>query len=334
MCALSATICTEWGNISPSCSKQLTQLFVNLHTSQIIKIADHRNGLVLLDDLKHIGVSRSALHRLVKNEVLRPVHAGTVFALGGAYLDIESEIAAACFAVPDSWVSGNTAAQYWEIRRIPRGRVELSVNSTKNPRLAGVRVRRTNVLEPDIVQLVNGSRVSSPRQTLFEIALEVDDRTLLSAYEDCLNRNLVTVEQIREFGSRTVKMGRHGSARFRRVILGRPDDLPIAMSHPELELARALEDLDPLWIRQYPITTPGGFTIHVDIARPDIKLGVEVDGELHDTPIAIHRDKHRDLQVAQLDWLIVRPTVNDVEKNLKATVALIRKIAQARARSD
>jgi hypothetical protein len=129
-------------------------------------------------------------------------------------------------------------------------------------------------------------------------------------------------------------MGRHGSARFRRVILGRPDDLPIAMSHPELELVRALEDLDPLWIRQYPITTPGGFTIHVDIARPDIKLGVEVDGELHDTPIAIHRDKHRDLQVAQLDWLIVRPTVNDVEKNLKATVALIRKIAQARARSD
>ncbi len=307
---------------------------MNLHTSQIIKIADHRNGLILLDDLKHLGVSRSALHRLVKNEVLRPVHAGTVFALGGAYLDIESEIAAACFAVPDSWVSGNTAAQYWEIRRIPRGRVELSVNSTKNPRLAGVRVRRTNVLEPDIVQLVNGSRVSSPRQTLFEIALEVDDRTLLSAYEDCLNRNLVTVEQIREFGSRTVKMGRHGSARFRRVILGRPDDLPIAMSHPELELARALEDLDPLWIRQYPITTPGGFTIHVDIARPDIKLGVEVDGELHDTPIAIHRDKHRDLQVAQLDWLIVRPTVNDVEKNLKATVALIRKIAQARARSD
>lgn len=302
--------------------------------SKIIEIADNRNGLVLLDDIKIMGMSRSSLQRLIKSEVLRPVHAGSVFALGGAFLDIKAEIAAACFAVPDSWASGNTAAQYWEIRRIPRGRVELSVNSKRNPRLVGVRVRRTNVVEPDVVQLVDGVRVSSPRQTLFEIALEVDDRTLLSAYEDCLNRNLVTVEQVREFGSRTVKMGRHGSARFRRVILGRPDDLPIAMSHPELELARALEDLDPLWLRQFPITTPGGFTIHVDIARPDIKLGVEVDGELHDTPIAVHRDKHRDLQVAQLDWLIVRPTVYDVEKNLKATVALIRKIADARSRSN
>jgi very-short-patch-repair endonuclease len=118
-------------------------------------------------------------------------------------------------------------------------------------------------------------------------------------------------------------MGRHGSARFRRVILGRPDDLPIAMSHPELELARALEDRDPRWQRQFPIEIPGSHTIHIDVARPDIKLGVEVDGELHDTVVAIHRDKLRDMQAALLGWQILRPTTTDVTEHLMEVISMI-----------
>ena len=298
--------------------------------ASIIRIADLRHGLVLLDDLKALGIGKTARHRLVSEGLLRPIHRGTVFAIGEAKLDISAEILAACFAVPDSWASRNTAAEYWGIRRIPRGRIELSTNSTRNPRLAGVRVRRTNLIEIDVVEMITGGKVSSPRQTLFEIALEVDDRTLLSAYEDCLNRKLVTVAGVREFGSRSVKMGRHGSARFRRVILGRPDEVPFAMSHPELELAKALENYDPLWLRQYPILMPGGFTIHADIARPDIKLGVEVDGELHDTPLEIHRDKMRDLHAAALGWQIIRLTTADIETNLKASVALVLEIADTR----
>ena len=291
--------------------------------ASIIRIADLRHGLVLLDDLKALGIGKTARHRLVSEGLLRPIHRGTVFAIGEAKLDISAEILAACLAVPDSWASGNTAAEYWGIRRIPRGRIELSTNSTRNPRLAGVRVRRTNLIEIDVVEMITGGKVSSPRQTLFEIALEVDDRTLLSAYEDCLNRKLVTVAGVREFGSRSVKMGRHGSARFRRVILGRPDELPIAMSHPELELARALEERDPRWQRQFPIEIPGSHTIHIDVARPDIKLGIEVDGELHDTVIAIHRDKLRDMQAALLGWQILRPTTADVTDHLMEVISMI-----------
>jgi very-short-patch-repair endonuclease len=107
------------------------------------------------------------------------------------------------------------------------------------------------------------------------------------------------------------------------VILGRPDDLPIAMSHPELELARALEDRDPRWQRQFPIEFPGSHTIHIDVARPDIKLGVEVDGELHDTVVAIHRDKLRDMQAALLGWQILRPTTADVTEHLMEVISMI-----------
>ena len=207
--------------------------------SLLIKIAQQRSGLVLLDDLKQLHFSPSAITRLVSRGILRRVHRGMVYALSDEHLNFEAEIAAACFAVPESWASGVSAAQYWGMRRVPRDRVEISVNTKFHPNLTGVRIRRVNLPEPEIVTSIHGWSVSSPQQTLFEIALEVDDRTLLSAYEDCLNRELVTISSVREFGSRAVKMGRHGSARFRRVIIGRPDELPIAMSHPELELARA-----------------------------------------------------------------------------------------------
>lgn len=296
----------------------------------IISAAEQRNGIVLIEDLNQLGVSAGMRYHLVKEGVIRPLHRGVVFALGRATLDIATEIAAACWAVPDSWASGNTAAEYWGIRRIPRGRIELSTHDRRNPRLSGVRIRRTNLVDIAVVHLVTGGVVSSPAQTLFEIAHETDDRTLMSAFEDCVNRQLASVAEIRAFGSKAVKMGRPGSARFRRVILGRPDDLPIAMSHAELLLAVAIESEDHRWKRQHQLRLPGGSSAFLDIARPDIKLGVEVDGALHDSTPAVHSDKHRDIAAAELGWQVLRPTTDDIERSLKSVVSRVLSIAKTR----
>jgi very-short-patch-repair endonuclease len=185
-------------------------------------------------------------------------------------------------------------------------------------------------MEPDVIHLVGGGIVSSPAQTLFEISHETDDRTLLSAFEDCVNRDLATVAEIRAFGSRVIKMGRPGSARFRRVILGRPDELPFAMSHPELVLAKALEADDSRWRRQHRLLLPGGTAAYIDVARPEIKLGVEVDGAVHESPLAIASDKRRDVMAAQIGWHILRCTTDDVQSHLRSLVAQILEAAKAR----
>lgn len=296
----------------------------------LIAAAEARRGLLLLDDFAGLGISASARNKLIADGVIRPIHRGTVFALGEAPLDIGAEIAAACWAVPDSWASGSTAAEFWGIRRIPRGRVELSTHSRRNPRISGVRVRRTNLFDVEHFFPLTGGVVSTPRQALFEIAFEADDRSLLSAYEDCLNRGLVTTEGVREFGSRAVKMGRPGSARFRRVILGRPDDLPVAMSHPELELAAALESHDSRWKRQWGLRVAGGSTIRIDVARPDLRLGVEVDGHHHDSDLGVRSDKNRDRAAAGVGWQILRVTTIDVEEDLRTLVRQILEVSRAR----
>jgi hypothetical protein len=59
--------------------------------SLLIKIAQQRSGLVLLDDLKQLHFSPSAITRLVSRGILRRVHRGMVYALSDEHLNFEAE---------------------------------------------------------------------------------------------------------------------------------------------------------------------------------------------------------------------------------------------------
>ena len=275
------------------------------------------------DDLVSIGLNRNQVGRLVERGELRRLHRGFVYCLGSAHLDLEAEIIAVCLAVPSGWISGITAANYWGMRGVPRGRIEITVPGSKRPRLTLARVRRTNMREPEVVETIHGGRVSSPAQTLFELSYELDDRTLRSAFEYSLEARLVTSDDINRIAAKTIAMGRNGSTRFRRVICDRPTELPAVMSHDELLLIEALESRGISVERQFPLQLPGGATIYLDAAIPLIRLGLEIDGPTHDTVVGVHRDKHRDLLLAAEGWQILRPTTDDIRLRLRATVSII-----------
>lgn len=301
--------------------------------SNIINLAERRRGIITIEDLASIGINRRTANRLVHQGVLRCIYRGSIFAIGAAHLDLEAEVLAASLAIPHGWVSGTTAAAYWGLRRIPRDRIQMTVQGTTLPRVANMRVRRTTFESPDIVETISGGRVSSPSQTIFEISGEIDDRILRSVTDDALNRKLVTVDQLNTFGSRIVRMGRDGSARFRHVVMNRIADLPPAMSHDEIVLMDALASTGLPWISQYPLRLARGNVIHLDAALPEYRFGLELDGELHDTVVAIHRDKHRDLLAAAEGWMVLRPTTDDVRHQLRATVATILTAVEQRVSS-
>jgi very-short-patch-repair endonuclease len=83
-------------------------------------------------------------------------------------------------------------------------------------------------------------------------------------------------------------------------------------------------------VAQYPLRLARGNVIHLDAALPSIRFGLELDGEPHDTVIAIHRDKHRDLLAAAEGWMILRPTTDDVRYELRATLATILRAIEQR----
>lgn len=302
--------------------------------ANIINLAERRRGIITIEDLASIGINRRTASRLAREGVLRCIYRGSIFAVGEAHLDMEAEVLAASLALPHGWVSGTTAAAYWGLRRIPRDRIQMTVQGTTLPRVANMRIRRTRFESPDIVETLSGGRVSSPAQTLFEISGELDDRILRSVLEDALNRKMVTLEQLNRFGSMITRMGRDGSARFRHVVMERVTSIPPAMSHDEIVLMDALRVTGLDWVPQFPLRLARGNVIHLDAALPALRLGLELDGELHDTIVAIHRDKHRDLLAAAEGWMILRPTTDDVRNDLRATVATIMTVVERRIASS
>jgi very-short-patch-repair endonuclease len=298
--------------------------------ANIINLAERRLGIITIEDLASIGINRRMANRLVHNGTLRCIYRGTIFALGAAHLELEAEVLAASLALPHGWVSGSTAAAYWGLRKIPRDRIQMTVQGTTLPRIANMRIRRTLFESPDIVETISGGRVSSPVQAIFEIAGEVDDRILKSVTDDALHRKLVTTTQLDNFGTLISRVGRDGSARFRKVVMERIVDIPPAMSHDEIVLQDALRTTGLPWVTQYPLRLARGNVIHLDAALPAIRFGLELDGELHDTAIAVHRDKHRDLLAAAEGWMILRPTTDDVRYELRATLATILRAIEQR----
>lgn len=300
--------------------------------ARLIGLAERRLGIITIDDLESIGINQRQIVRLVNEGELRRLHRGQVYCIGSAHLDLEAEIIAVCLAVPSGWISGITAANYWGMRGVPRGRIEITVPGTRRPRLTLARVRRTNLQDPEIMETLHGGRVSSPAQTLFELAYELDDRALRTAYEYSLENRLVTVDDINRIGVKAIAMGRNGSTRFRRVICDRPSELPPVMSNDELILIEALGSVGIHVERQYPIVLPGGSTVFIDGAIAEIRLGLEIDGPTHDTVINVHRDKHRDLLLAAEGWQILRPTTEDIRSRIRATVSIIEAVVNERRR--
>ncbi|MFZ9930298.1 MAG: DUF559 domain-containing protein, partial [Ilumatobacteraceae bacterium] len=107
----------------------------------------------------------------------------------------------------------------------------------------------------------------------------------------------------------------------------KPSPVPPAaagiIADDEIVLMDALATTGYPWVSQFPLRLARGNVIHLDAALPSIRFGLELDGELHDTMIAIHRDKHRDLLAAAEGWMVLRPTTDDIRNQLRATVATI-----------
>jgi very-short-patch-repair endonuclease len=299
---------------------------------ELLAVAELHRGLITHGHLTELEVSKHAVARLIERGSMRVVHPRRVYAVGRSALDFETRALASSLAAPHGWVSGVTSGRLHSMRGMPIDRLEITVPGPHRPRLSGVRVRRTVLDLPATVTRLDGMRLSSAAQCLFELSYELDDRALRSALEDSLERGLVVPGDLAAIGQRAVRTGRPGSERFRRVVLSRVPEMPPVMSRDELVLLEALEDAGLPMVRQYRLVLADGTPIHLDGARPEIKLGVEVDGPTHDHPQRVQQDKHRDLRAAPLNWQVLRPTTDDVRRRLAPTVRWILAAAAARRR--
>ena len=202
----------------------------------------------------------------------------------------------------------------------------------------GVLFRRCNVLDPvDVVVRRDGIRVASPPRVLFDMSALVDDLDLESMIEQVLDRKSCTINTLYSTGRRLERSARPGSARFARVLASRPAWMAPVDSDLELRLFDALRAAGVGGMeRQRKIELPAGWSIHADVAVPELRWAIPIDHVTwHGGRIDAQRDKQNDRQARMIGWQVDRVTDDDINRRLPAVVAeLLTIYANLRATED
>lgn len=184
-------------------------------------------------------------------------------------------------------LSHSSAAALWRIGFEQRDVVELSLSSPFQRRPQGIRTHRRPSLQSRDVTTRHGIPVTTPVQTLIDLALRLDRRGVERMINEADKYDLVHPPGLRK--ALDARPGEPGVARLRHIL----DRRTFRLTKEELErrflpLARKAGLPVPLtgqWVNEF----------EVDFYWPDLGLVVETDGlRYHRTPAEQARDRLRD----------------------------------------
>jgi very-short-patch-repair endonuclease len=211
-----------------------------------------------------------------------------VYAIGWPALNQKRRWMAAVLAGGEgAALSHRSAATLWEIGREEGGRIDVSVRRRCELRRPGIRFHGRPSLRAEDILRRDDIPITSPGQTLLDLATELDPVPLERAVNDADKHGLIDPEALRE---QLVRYGGRPGVRPLRHLL---DKLFFQLSDSDLEIyfrriVRAAE-------LPMPLSKQRVNDFEVDFFWPELGLVVETDGlRYHRTPSAQTRDARRD----------------------------------------
>jgi very-short-patch-repair endonuclease len=250
-------------------------------------LARHQHGVVSSDQLQKVGYTRQAIYHRVRTGRLHPLHRG-VYAVGRPHVTDHGRWMAAVIACGAGAVlSHSSAAALWRIGPEARGLVELSLPNLSRRCRPGLQIHQKLSLRDADMTVEFGIPVTTPIQTLIDMALRLDRRGVERMVNEADKYNLVHPPELRrELDKRG---GEQGAAPLRQLL----DRRTFRLTKDELE-----RRFVPL-ARKAGLPTPhtgrwvNGF--EVDFYWPELGLVVETDGlRYHRTAAEQARDRLRD----------------------------------------
>jgi hypothetical protein len=266
-----------------------------------------RRGLVLLDDLRSVGVSEDAAKARVRAG-LWSRRASGLFVINAAPHDWRQDLLAAQLAAgPRAAVARFAATAFWEIPGFPEGPVDTMNPYGCNHSPAIGRLRQSCALREDHIVVRDGIRVTRPSRTLFDIAPQISAARLERACSNAIAMRLTSEEALRTTVYELGKRGRPGTAAM-RTVLGMRDSGRRADSGLELRFLDAL-DAEGLPIPECQVWLGDDNDLigRVDFYwRPSVAVG-EVDSErYHDGPMDAQGDVERDARLRAAGFRVER----------------------------
>lgn len=251
------------------------------------RLAERQHGIVEWNQLFALGFSRHAIHHRISKGRLHPVFRG-VYAVGRSGLAPRGRWMAAVLSCgPGAVLSHGSAAALLGIGSEDGRGIEVSVRPGWDRKRAGIRVHRRRGLEHDAIGTFDGIPVTSPTQTLIDLASRHDRLTVERMVDEADRLGLVSPPMLR--AELAHHRGQPGVARLRTWL----DRRTFRLTRSRLErffLPLAKDVGLPV-----PETKAWIHGFEVDFLWPDLRLVVETDSLLHHRTAAQQsRDHLRD----------------------------------------
>jgi very-short-patch-repair endonuclease len=246
-----------------------------------------QHGVLARADLLRLGFSEKGIKHRVATGRLHPVAAG-VYAVGRRELTPHGRWMAAVLACGDGAVlSHRSAAELWGIGKEWEGRIDVSIPRRSRLERRGIKVRCRTSLPGHAVTHRFRIPVTTPIQTLIDLATELEPMRLERSVNEADVRDLVDPETLRE--SLDDHVGMPGVRTLRTML----DRHTFRLSDSDLEVL-----FRPLALSAgfaLPLSKQIVLGFEVDFWFPDHGLVVETDGlRYHRTPAQQARMVKRD----------------------------------------
>jgi hypothetical protein len=272
-----------------------------MNASALVELADEQYGAISSRQLRTLGFSTKHVHRLIATAWLAPVRRG-VFVLGGRVTSWHQAVMAALLASgPQTVASHSTAAVLWGLPGVERGATELSTWRADRRRLEGVQAHRSLAFLDCEHTTREGIPVTTVARTIVDLSGRYKVAALGRMTDHGLRSGTMRLTDLRRCvaGLRSAP-GRHidklHSVLCRRDRTYEPGDSDLEMRFVRALVTRGL----PEPAQQYSVTL-GTRRCRIDLAYPELKLAIEIDGwEFHRNRTAFDEDRARanDLVVA------------------------------------
>lgn len=277
-----------------------------------------QHGLITTAQAVALGLTPDGIRHRVRTGQWQRERVGLYRIAGSATTPTRSVMGAVLRAGAPSWASHFTSLSMWAYRGFDRFPIEVSVLLERRPRIPGVRVHRTGTLKTEDLRVLDGIPVLSAARTLADCSSRFDDRALGALVDEGLRRRVLTLGELHALLRRlpTIAPGR-SPARLERVLRARTAGYHPGDSELESRVSRVIVDAGfPTPVRQHRVTV-GGRTYFLDLAYPDVKVAIEVDGfDYHRDRGAFDRDRMRQNDLVGVGWTVLRFTSTSTDAEI------------------
>ena len=300
----------------------------------ISELARRQLGVFLGSQLAEKGVTRRMLQRRVR--IGRLTACGPdLFLVGGATLTWEATLLGLVLSAgKGAVVSHRAAAALWGFDGFRRGTPELTVPRGRRYRRPLAIVHESTDLDRCGVRRRSGLPVTDPARTLLDLARRTPDHRLTLAIESARRMGWTSWSELIATLAKHARCGRPGIRRLRRVIAAGVHREEITDSDFELLVLSLLVEhgLPEPVIHHDVVDATGRHLAEIDLAYPELKIAIELDGGDHQRREVFERDRPRQNNLVLEGWIVLRFTwdaYRDRPHEIVAAVRAARQLASA-----